>query len=107
MTERWTRRLASGEHADPTGVRCPRRGCGGEVVYNGNYFCEHWAYVGEPPRALEPTECDWALGATDAWQARELYGDVLHAADVRVWRELRRTYPPLVESRRRHERNEP
>lgn len=79
---------------DRTGVRCPRADCGGEVLYNGNYFCERWAYL-HPPRALEPDECDWALGAIDEWEARELYGGVLDPADVRVWAELGVRYPRL------------
>jgi hypothetical protein len=42
---------------DPTGVNCPNARCDGQVVYNGNYFCENldwtapegWIY--ENPRA--------------------------------------------------------
>ena len=39
---------------------CPR--CGATVVYNGNYFCEHWG-----------TACDWAMPHPPVKQAdREL-----------------------------------
>lgn len=89
------RRLRDGDHGHPTGVRCPRPGCGGEVVYNGNYFCEHWAYRGSPPRDLEPYECDWALGPTDDDLLEP--GEVVLEEDRRVWSELRRRYRPLIE----------
>lgn len=36
-------------------------------------------------------------------QADEFYDGVLHTADVRVWRELRRTYQPLHEHLARHD----
>lgn len=85
-----------GNEGDHTGVRCPRRGCGGEVIYNGNYFCEYWTYRGQPPRELEDWECDWALSHD------EERGDPIGATDRRVWRELRRTYLPLVEYLKRH-----
>jgi hypothetical protein len=35
------------------GVTCPT--CGGQVVYNGNYFCENWTYP------YEGVGCDWVL----------------------------------------------
>jgi hypothetical protein len=44
-----------GNHGKPTGRKCPKK-CGGNVVYNGNYFCENW--TSEPKL---PGECDWAL----------------------------------------------
>lgn len=47
--------MASSSLDDPTGVPCPKRGCPGEVVYNGNYFCE----------LLPHRECDWA--APENW----------------------------------------
>lgn len=86
-----------GNEGDPTGVRCPR--CGGEVIYNGNYFCEYWAWRGRPPRELERWECDWALGPTDDDLLDE--GEVVTDEDRRVWRALCRTYAPLIEYRRR------
>lgn len=93
------RRLAGGDYGHPTGVRCPRAGCGGEVVYNGNYFCEHWVWRGDPARDLERGECDWALGNVDPTDPDEPT-PTWH--DRRVWAKLRRTYPPLVAYPRRH-----
>jgi len=42
-----------------TGERCPKSGCPGMVVYNGNYFCEFWAW--RPSEKYEEGECNWAL----------------------------------------------
>jgi DNA-directed RNA polymerase subunit RPC12/RpoP len=36
---------------------CPE--CGGKIIYNGNYFCQHWGTVIEGRRIGGP--CDWAL----------------------------------------------
>jgi hypothetical protein len=82
-----------GNEGDPTGVRCPR--CGGEVIYNGNYFCEYWVWRGQPPRALENGECEWVLGSTDSdWLEP---GEVVDPVDQRVWDELRQRYQRLRE----------
>jgi len=27
---------------DPTGVPCPNKRCDGQILYNGNYFCENY-----------------------------------------------------------------
>lgn len=46
---------------------CPK--CGGVIIYNGNYFCEHW-----------DGDCDWALpdepgSKADRAMALRLYGE--------------------------------
>lgn len=33
-----------------TTEKCPEVECDGSIVYNGNFFCEHWGNT-----------CDWAL----------------------------------------------
>lgn len=81
-----------GNEGDPTGVSCPR--CGAEVRYNGNYFCSYWVYRGEPPRALDSYECDWALGNVDVNDPDE---PAPTPTDLRVWAELRRRYRRLRE----------
>lgn len=49
-----------GNQGDPTKEKCPN--CGGVVVYNGNYFCEHWTFHADgSPVDTEKGECDWAL----------------------------------------------
>ena len=90
-----------GNEGDHTGVRCPRSGCGGEVIYNGNYFCEYWTWRGlNGRRRLERWECDWALGPTDDDLLDE--GEVVTAEDRVVWIELRQRYQPLREYLARH-----
>lgn len=78
---------------DATGVRCPRRDCDGEVIYNGNYFCEHWTHRKPPGDG----ECDWALSHDDET------GDPVGAVDRRVWAELTRRYEPLRDYVRKHD----
>lgn len=60
--------MASEDRPVP-GVRCPK--CGGQVVYNGNYFCEHFN-----------GDCQWALshGATN--------GEPIGRTDRRMWAEI-------------------
>lgn len=93
-----------GNEGDATSVRCPR--CDGEVIYNGNYFCENWTWRGRPPRELEFWECDWALGPTDDDLLDE--GEVVTDEDRRVWAELRQRYRRLREYLERYpEENRP
>lgn len=44
--------MAKGKHplGDRTGEPCPL--CTGEIIYNGNYFCEHFG--------ITPGTCSWA-----------------------------------------------
>lgn len=44
----------------PTEEKCPK--CGRVILYNGNYFCEHWtSYYDGSPVNREAGECDWVL----------------------------------------------
>jgi hypothetical protein len=42
-------------YGEPTSEKCPK--CGGQILSNGNLFCENWTY---PYEGVEDT-CDWAL----------------------------------------------
>lgn len=79
-----------GEQGKLTGVSCPK--CGEPIVYNGNYFCDRWAF---PPRA-EFGECDWALSHDDET------GGAIGEVDQRVWEQLKKHYPELREYLEKH-----
>jgi hypothetical protein len=66
---------------DPVGLSCPKEGCPGEIVYNGNYFCSLWTY----PFKRLPGSCNWALSHNDRT------GDAVGTRDNRVWREIQQT----------------
>lgn len=83
--------MIPGNEGDRTGVPCPR--CDGEIIYNGNYFCENW--VSRSP--IDRTECDWAMS-----EAKEdENGEPTFAADLVVWNQLKRRYKPLRDYLRR------
>jgi hypothetical protein len=78
--------VIEGNEGDRTGVRCPRGD--GEVVYNGNYWCENW--LPDDQRAAGRVGCDWILREDED-------GNPTDAACRRAWAELRVTYRPLVD----------
>ena len=53
----WYEADIPGNSGDLTPEKCPE--CGGNIVYNGNYFCEFWGHVYKGERCGGP--CDWAL----------------------------------------------
>jgi len=40
---------------------CPREGCPGKIVYNGNYLCEYWAWYSDRKVDYDAGECDYGL----------------------------------------------
>lgn len=60
------------------GVHCPL--CGGQVEYNGNYFCERL----ERPYK-EPEACSWALSSNDR-------GEPIGMADRVVWAKIKKEW---------------
>lgn len=52
--KRLTIRTDDGGSGDLTGYT--HKGCGGEIVYNGNYFCEHWRECGGVSTSLSYNE---------------------------------------------------
>jgi len=58
----WSGDLPSGQGCGKyTDQKCPREGCSGKVVYNGNYFCEHWTWRPSRKVDYDAGECDYAL----------------------------------------------
>lgn len=55
------------------GVRCPS--CNGEIVYNGNYYCERF-----------DSGCDWALSHDDET------GEPIGKRDKGIWKEIKRVW---------------
>lgn len=58
-----------------TGVPCPKE-CGGEIVYNGTYFCNNWTF----PYAGQG--CRWRLEFDSS-------GEPATNESWRVWRAIR------------------
>lgn len=73
-----------GNQGQLTGVPCPK--CNTEIVYNGNYFCDAWAYRADAALG----ECDWALSHGEDG---EPIGDV----DQMIWKKLKKSYQPLCD----------
>jgi len=58
----WSGETRGGQLGKYTAEDCPRKGCSGKIVYNGNNFCEFWAWhPDEKPVDYEAGECDYAL----------------------------------------------
>lgn len=64
----WSGTTRNGRNAGKyTAEKCPREGCEGTLVHNGNVYCENWAYHGRDlndkvlPVNYDRGECDWAL----------------------------------------------
>jgi len=58
----WCGTARGGQFGTYTAESCPREGCTGKIISNGNYFCEFWTwYPDDKPVDYSAGECDWAL----------------------------------------------
>lgn len=58
------------------GVPCPK--CGARILYNGNYFCEHFRI----PTVTRNGDCNWALSHGEN-------GEPVGLRDKNVWKKIK------------------
>jgi hypothetical protein len=59
LNRTWVKAKYAGNDGWLTVEHCPD--CGGRILYNGNYYCEHWGWTKKGIRTRYGGSCNWSL----------------------------------------------